>query len=473
MAVKVKNVKLADITVKQRARKDIGDLTSIKFSIEKYGVLNPILLDEELRLIAGERRLLACKELEHKTIPSRIITGVSAEDHLLIERIENVDRKDFQWAEEIELKFQIHEFYQARDEEWSYRKTCEVLGVSIGGLSSDLELALAIRTFPELAGAKTKRKAYEVYKKLIQRADAIRALEELPDEERTKLEKMLNGESEEEPIEQSTPTEVTNSDSQDQVLEIVEYDDVVEPAAASVTGKKAVKFIYQVCSWEKLLESIPDGTIGFAELDPPYAIDYESLYSDNIHQNDPDWTVEQLEDNMNRLLSMLYKKLLPDAWVLCWTGYEHAARLNRIAKAANYAIQHPGFWIKPGGSGNRLDRVRILNYETNLLFRKGSATFNNGSLLAALNFSGVHASQKYHQWQKPLDQYQYFFDSLGRPRSIFFSPFAGSGMSLVAAALNDMIPVGCDISRKYFYQFYKTLKEYTDAQQASTADLQA
>ena len=46
-----------------RIRRDQGNLAALKASISRLGLLNPIVIDEEYRLVAGYRRLLACRAL--------------------------------------------------------------------------------------------------------------------------------------------------------------------------------------------------------------------------------------------------------------------------------------------------------------------------------------------------------------------------------------------------------------------------
>lgn len=474
--MKIISLKPDEIKVANRSREQIGDLTSLKFSIGKYGLLNPILIDEDYNLIAGERRLKACKDLLEEGfleyIPVRVMPNISQDDALLIERIENVDRKEFEWAEEIELKLRIHEYYAERNSKWNYRRTCEVLGVSLGGLSSDLELAKAIRNFPSLAESSTKRAAQDLYKKLIQKAEAVSALESLPEDQRSKLEAMLEGKEAPEKEESSEEAAAAEAAPLLEVQDFSEEEPSFDSVASAVELKRSVQYVYQISTWQKLLERIPDGTIGFCEIDPPYAINYESIYASNSNQNDADWKFEDLQNNLSELFESLRPKLLPDAWLLVWTAWEHADWINRMAAGFDYHIQRPGIWVKPGGTANRVDKQRISNYETNLLIRHGDASFNTPKVHAAVTFASVPAARKYHQWQKPLELYQYFFDALGREGSVFFSPFAGSGMSMVAAALNGMIPMGSDISKKYFYQFYQTLQEYVNAEEQSPEELE-
>ena len=54
---------ISDIKVGQRIRKDMGDLAGLAESIEDLGLLNPVTVDEDGRLLAGARRLAACKRL--------------------------------------------------------------------------------------------------------------------------------------------------------------------------------------------------------------------------------------------------------------------------------------------------------------------------------------------------------------------------------------------------------------------------
>jgi ParB family chromosome partitioning protein len=64
---------VADIKVGKRIRKDMGDIEGLAESIEDIGLLNPISVDEDGRLLAGARRLAACKRLGWKTIPVNVV----------------------------------------------------------------------------------------------------------------------------------------------------------------------------------------------------------------------------------------------------------------------------------------------------------------------------------------------------------------------------------------------------------------
>jgi ParB family transcriptional regulator, chromosome partitioning protein len=51
------------IKVRTRYRKSLGDIESLAANIKELGLLHPIVVRPDGRLIAGERRLAACKRL--------------------------------------------------------------------------------------------------------------------------------------------------------------------------------------------------------------------------------------------------------------------------------------------------------------------------------------------------------------------------------------------------------------------------
>ena len=62
-----------DIIVGERNRSDMGDIEGLAASIDDIGLLNPITVDEGGRLLAGGRRLAACKLLGWEHVEVRVI----------------------------------------------------------------------------------------------------------------------------------------------------------------------------------------------------------------------------------------------------------------------------------------------------------------------------------------------------------------------------------------------------------------
>ncbi len=93
-------VNIADIKVKKRVRKDLGDLEPLKDSLKNYGLLNPITINTKFELIAGERRLECAKILGWQNIEANVVAISDRASLLEMELEENTVRKPF---DEIEL----------------------------------------------------------------------------------------------------------------------------------------------------------------------------------------------------------------------------------------------------------------------------------------------------------------------------------------------------------------------------------
>ena len=87
-------IQLSSIRVEDRLREDLGELGELMASIQQYGLLHPIVIDDKRRLIAGHRRLEASRRLGKKRIEVKLLGELSAEERREIELEENVQRKD-------------------------------------------------------------------------------------------------------------------------------------------------------------------------------------------------------------------------------------------------------------------------------------------------------------------------------------------------------------------------------------------
>lgn len=109
-------INIHNIFVEGRHRKDLGDIESLADSIERSGLLHPIVVTEQHQLIAGERRLAAYKYLHERSgngyemIPAHIVNNLTDALSLLIaERDENTCRKDFAPSEAVAIGKQLKE----------------------------------------------------------------------------------------------------------------------------------------------------------------------------------------------------------------------------------------------------------------------------------------------------------------------------------------------------------------------------
>lgn len=94
-------MKIDQIQVGFRYRKDLGDVRSLADSIQAIGLLHPVVVTPEGRLIAGQRRLEACRQLGWADIP---VTVVDLYQAARGEAHENFVRKDLLPSEIVALR---------------------------------------------------------------------------------------------------------------------------------------------------------------------------------------------------------------------------------------------------------------------------------------------------------------------------------------------------------------------------------
>jgi len=86
---------ISDIKWGDRIREDMGDLSGLQQSIDLYGLFNPVVVNQKNELLAGARRLTACKNLGWTEIDVKVISTDGPLTNLEIESHENFMRKDF------------------------------------------------------------------------------------------------------------------------------------------------------------------------------------------------------------------------------------------------------------------------------------------------------------------------------------------------------------------------------------------
>jgi len=103
---------------------DEGKLADLAGSIKEHGVVQPIMVrlleDGQYELVAGERRLRACRHLGVETIPA-LVREYNELDTVAISLIENIQREDLNPLEEALAYQQLIEKFGLSQEEVSSR----------------------------------------------------------------------------------------------------------------------------------------------------------------------------------------------------------------------------------------------------------------------------------------------------------------------------------------------------------------
>ena len=178
----MQSIEPSAIIVENRQRKDLGlgDLGELANSIRDHGLFHAIILQtDNNKLVAGERRLEACKIIINQgdTIkyngdecpPGHVPhTRISSYDPLAIQEIEleeNLCRLNLSWQEETQTKAAIHKLRLAQNPSQTLKQTAaelaqpmENLTRASANLSNDLLLVEHLNN-PRVKGAKTREEA--------------------------------------------------------------------------------------------------------------------------------------------------------------------------------------------------------------------------------------------------------------------------------------------------------------------------
>jgi len=420
---------ISDIDPGDRARTDYKDLESLANSIQDRGLICPIAVSihpeikDKYLLAAGGRRMAAVKLLGLPTISCRIYDHILSDlEHLLIEDAENSKREDLEYPEKCRQARRIRDMQEkiygkktstATDAPGvSLRDTAEFMGVSHSTLSLDISLANAMDEYPELELDKCKTKAEAMKLKakaenaMIREALAARAVRIMGKED-TLRSKLIDS--------------------------------------------------YLVGDFFSHIKDVPDRYYDIVEIDPPYAIDLGSkkkkthgTYTygeDGYNEIDP----KDYPEFMQNTLAECYRVMASNSWLICWFGPEPwFEKMFQWITTAGFEVRRiPGIWTKPSGQTMQPEMYLGNNYEMFFYARKGSPTIKKPGRSNVFQYSPVHSGQKTHPTERPIDLMQEILSTFGIEGSKVLTPYAGSGNTLLAAALNKMMPIGFDLTQQY------------------------
>ena len=114
-------MKIDEIIVKDRIRKDSGGMMELINDIKANGLINPVTINTDHVLLAGYRRLTACKALGMTDIPVHMVSTKSEEQDLKVEISENEIRKEFTMTERLDYARRLEriEAEKAKDRQGS------------------------------------------------------------------------------------------------------------------------------------------------------------------------------------------------------------------------------------------------------------------------------------------------------------------------------------------------------------------
>ena len=172
-------------------RRAHGNIKELAESIKREGLLQPLVINQNNKLICGRRRFEAVRLLGWDGVEVYQIKTEDDIDSLSKAITENVMRLNLTWQEEVTAKEELDQLMREKfgeapkhrpdksscnEELWSYRKTSQLLQEAEGKTIQDIQLAREIKKDPELEKVKTRTGALIELKKKKQK-EKIKTLE--------------------------------------------------------------------------------------------------------------------------------------------------------------------------------------------------------------------------------------------------------------------------------------------------------
>ena len=394
-------MRISEIKLGKRFRNDFGDIESLAKSIDQYGLIHPPVVTESKDLVAGERRVLACKHLKWEEIDVRLIEDLSELEKREIELEENIHRKQFTWQEEVKAKEEIHRIKQDQygprvkghdSDGWGIKDTAQALDQSLGTVSQDIRLAEAIEIYPEVAKEKNKGRAWKAFKKM---------------EEKEILEAMA---------------ETLNEVESGEMYELINDDCV---------------------SW---MRSMSDESFNLVIADPPWGIDMDTKSrlsrANNIEYEDGEFVLILIK----MAIEECYRILKDGSHMYLFFGIEHYNLIKDLLTETGFEVDLvPVIWNKNHGGSAAKGKTFPKAYETIFHCWKGSRSLNT-THHNVFTFPRPKGSNRIHTAQKSESLIREFVLASSNPGDLILDPFAGSGSTVIASVKEGRFAVGIEKS---------------------------
>lgn len=409
MEEKIYEVPISEIKIPSgRYRKDFGNIETLADSINTVGQIVPIILTETMALVAGERRIKALEHLKKTTVKA-IIRSFSEMDHRITEILENLERKDFTWQEQVTATEDLHAMMKATyGAKWSERSTAAKVGLSVGGVCTDLNLAEVLKEAPDVFdGCESKKQALKALKKYrLDEAMAEYALRK----------------------------------------------------AKSEYGMKAKNIIFNG-DCNILIDNLPAKSINCLMSDPIYGID---VFTQRFVNRDlPDVAYEdrfidspeRFKDVLATLILKAQRVMKDNSCILMFCAFQHAQWLIDEWTKQGYEMDVvPGIWARGANTArtNRPERYFNRCYDMFIYGARGDYTLVKQGTTNVLNVQGVMTTGRDHPTQKPLELMEELISRMCLAGHTVLDPMCGTASTLIAAIKRGCIPIGFEQDAKYY-----------------------
>ena len=187
----------------------------------------------------------------------------------------------------------------------------------------------------------------------------------------------------------------------------------------------------------EILKALPSESVDFVLTDPPYFVRYKDRSGRTI-RNDryPGHVLDAFRD--------VYRALKPNTLCVSFYGWNRVDTFFAAWKGAGFTpVGHIVF------SKNYASSQRFLRYahESAYVLAKGRPELPADPIsdVQPWHYSGNHG----HPTEKSVETLRPIIEAFTKPGDLVLDPFAGSGSSLIAAALQQRRYIGIELEEKY------------------------
>lgn len=423
-------LKVSQIKVdrKSRQRTELKHIESLAQSILEVGLINPITVRKDtLELIAGERRLEACRMLNPEwEIKVHFFEDLSPEQLQILEAVENIKRDKLFWKDEARMVSRLYNMLGKNAAETGRRLTISEGKVRyMNKIWEELE-----KGNPQVHAAIGIRQAANVLKREAKRTEV------------STMGKLLDNLEE---IDGKEPSEVLGSA---QATLHTENMDPVLPAEAP--------FRIQQGDFNTFCREYRGQKFDFLHCDFPYGINYtdekanfKTTTSQDGYDDSPEVYWKLLDTLVDNWTNILY----PVAHVIFWLSPRFYSQTRDYLKDTwpDLTLWHvPLIWFKTDGLGSPADFQR---FPRNCCEFALFGTIGDRRLVKQVtNCVGVPTcrADALHVNEKPLSVLSHFFQLTVDSTTRILDPTCGAGSAIqMAGGMGAEGGLGIELSEKY------------------------